>query len=101
MDLASGKITLGEVKEYLRVDFDDDDTFISDLIDLSDFYIDKSVGSAYKNYPEYEKAGILVQKKIIQDMYDERSTTVADRTKQSTIVMTIFEHLESAQWEET
>lgn len=99
MDLASGKISLQEVKDYLRIDYDDDDDYISDLIDVSDFYIDKAVGSAYKNYPAYEKIGILVQKKIIKDMYDERSTIVSEQTKQSTIVTTIFEHLESAQWE--
>lgn len=99
MDLASGKISLQEVKEYLRIDYEDDDNYISDLIDVSDFYIDKAVGSAYKSLPAYEKIAILVQKKIIKDMYDERSTTVTDRTKQSIIVTTIFENLESAQWE--
>lgn len=99
MDLASGKISLQEVKDYLRIDYDDDDDYISDLIDVSDFYIDKAVGSAYKSFQAYEKIGILVQKKIIKDMYDERSTTVSEQTRQSTIVTTIFEHLESAQWE--
>lgn len=99
MDLASGKITLQEVKEYLRIDYEDDDNYISDLIEVSDFYIDKAVGAEYKSKPVYEKIAILVQKKIIKDMYDERSTTVTDRTKQSIIVTTIFENLESAQWE--
>jgi uncharacterized phage protein (predicted DNA packaging) len=99
MDLASGKITLQEVKDYLRIDYEDDDVYISDLIDIADFYIDKAVGAEYKNKPAYEKIAILVQKKIIKDMYDERSTTVTERTKQSIIVTTIFENLESAQWE--
>jgi|LGOV01.1.fsa_nt_gb uncharacterized phage protein (predicted DNA packaging) len=99
MDLASEKITIKEVKDYLRIDYDDDDKYIADLIDVSDFYIDKAVGSAYKKNPAYDKVSILVQKKIIKDMYDERSTTVADKTKQSIIVTTIFETLEAAAWE--
>lgn len=99
MNIASGKITLLEVKQYLRAeDYEDDDDYIGDLIDISDFYIDQTVGAAYKTIAAYDKIGILVQKKIIKDMYDERSMNVLDRTKQSTIVATIFEILEAAQW---
>ena len=100
MNIASGKITLLEVKKYLRAeDYEDDDDYIKDLIDISDVYIDKAVGAAYKSNSNYDKISMLVQKKLIKDMYDERSMLVTDKSAQSTIVTTIFEILEGAQWD--
>jgi uncharacterized phage protein (predicted DNA packaging) len=100
MNIASGKITLLEVKKYLRADdYEDDDDYIKDLINISDVYIDKAVGDAYKSNSKYDKISMLVQKKLIKDMYDERSMLVTDKSAQSTIVTTIFEILEGAQWD--
>ena len=100
MILSSGKITLVEVKIYLKADdFDDDDEYIKDLIDIADFYIEKSVGGAYKLNTLYDKPSILIQKKLIKDMYDERSFLITDKSKQSIIVTSIFEMLEAAQWD--
>ena len=41
-------ITLQEAKEYLRVGYDDDNDYITELIDISEAYIDGCVGTAYR-----------------------------------------------------
>ena len=41
-------MTLDEVKHHLRVDYDEDDVYIVNLIEVSDIYIESCVGEAYK-----------------------------------------------------
>lgn len=95
-------ISLKAAREYLRVDFDDDNEYIMELIEISEAYIDGCVGTDYKkkeNYAseeEYAKGcriATLLQKKIIKDMYDIRGTTVSNNTKQDTITKTILDKL--------
>ena len=65
------EITLEEAKEYLRIYFDDDDKFISELIEISRIYIDSCVGEAYKDNPKKKKLSDLLSKKYINDMYND------------------------------
>lgn len=78
-------ITLQEAKEYLRVGYDDDNDYITELIDISEAYIDGCVGTAYREKDKYNseeeykrgcRLATLLQKKVISDMYDVRGTTV-------------------------
>ena len=46
-------ITLQEAKEYLRVGYDDDNDYITELIDISEAYIDGCVGTAYREKDKY------------------------------------------------
>lgn len=95
-------ITLKEAKDYLRVGYEDDNEYITELIEISEAYIDGCVGTAYKakeNYSseeEYKRGcrlATLLQKKVISDMYDVRGTTVTSNTKQDTITRTILDKL--------
>lgn len=95
-------ISLKAAREYLRVDFDDDNEYIMELIEISEAYIDSCVGTGYKNKENYAseeeyakgcRIATLLQKKIIKDMYDIRGTTVSNNTKQDTITKTILDKL--------
>lgn len=95
-------ITLQEAKEYLRVGYDDDNKYITELIDISEAYIEGCVGTAYKERESYSseeeykrgcRLATLLQKKVISDMYDIRGTTVTSNTKQDTITRTILDKL--------
>lgn len=62
-------LTLGEVKEYLRVDFEDDDALISSLMAVADDYLKASVGTGYDKESERAKILSLI---LISDLYDNR-----------------------------
>jgi len=61
-------ITLKQAKEYLRVDFKDDDVFIKKLIQASKKYI-QNTGADYKNNELVDIAGLL----LIQHWYYNRT----------------------------
>lgn len=84
---------LDEVKNYLRVDGNDEDSFIQELIETSEIYIDSCVGESYKADEKAVKLANLAQKKIINDMYENRSSEVPQSTKQDRIILTIFDKL--------
>lgn len=86
-------MTLGETKQYLRIDYDDEDVYIDNLIEVSDIYIESCVGSAYKSNEKALKLSTLLQKKLIYDMYENRSTEIPGNTKKDTIVNTILDKL--------
>ena len=62
-------MTLEEVKNYLRVDYDEDNGIINDLLLISEEYINSCVGTAYKSNEKAVKLADLLQKKLIYDMY--------------------------------
>ena len=86
-------LILNEVQNYLKNDDDYDIDFIKELIETSQIYIDSMVGEAYKVDEKAVKLAILLQKKLISDMYDNRYTEVASNTKQDKIVTSILDKL--------
>ncbi|ACL77249.1 head-tail connector protein [Ruminiclostridium cellulolyticum] len=88
-------MTLDEVRSYLRIDTDVEDNFLNELIDSSQIYIDSCTGEGYKSDEKAAKLASLLQKKLISDLYENRSTTVPDKTKQDKIVTTILDKLSS------
>jgi uncharacterized phage protein (predicted DNA packaging) len=86
-------MTLEEVKRHLRIDYDDDDTDLSNLILVSEIYIESCVGTAYKNDEKAIKLATLLQKKLIYDMNENRSSEIPSNTKKDTIVTTILDKL--------
>ena len=86
-------MTLEEVKNYLRIDYDDDDDILNDLLVVSEEYICSCAGTEYKNDEKAMKLATLVQKKLIYDMYEKRGTEIADNTKKDTIVTTVLDKL--------
>lgn len=86
---------LEEVKQYLHVDFDDDDLLIAEFIEVSQAYLDTTVGTAYKNNESLVKIANIVQKKLIHDMYMNRDTRAINKA-QNRMVTTILDVLSNA-----
>lgn len=86
-------MTLERVKNHLRIDFDEDDIYILDLIEISGIYIESCVGSSYRNDSKAVKLSELLQLKLIQDMYDNRGTEIPSDKKKDLIVTTILDKL--------
>lgn len=72
-------LTLTEVKQYLRVDFSDDDALITNLMNAADEYLRGSVGATYSNTGERAKSLLLI---VISDLYDNRG--IQDRASNNT-----------------
>lgn len=94
-------MTLEEAKSYIRLDDEYDDTYVTELIETSQIYIDLMVGTAYKSYPNAVKLASLLQKKLISDMYDNRGTEIPSNTKQDKIVNSILDKLSNYYIETT
>ena len=86
-------MTLDEVKSYLRIDYEEDDIFLSSLIEVSEEYIDSCVGTAYKTDEKAIKLANLLKKKLIADMFENRGTEISNSTRKDTIVTTILDKL--------
>ncbi|WP_321833625.1 head-tail connector protein [Clostridium butyricum] len=88
-------MTLEYVKDYLRVDSEDEDEFINNLIETSQIYIDRCVGETYKEYEKGVKLAELLQMKLINDMYESRGSNHegANNIKRDIIVTTMLESL--------
>lgn len=85
-------IKIEEVKEYISA-YDAKDEDIQELIDVAQIYLDTMVGEGYKNNTKKLKLASLVLKKLISDMYDNRSTTVDGSLKQDRVVTSILDSL--------
>lgn len=86
-------MTLEEIKSYLRIDYEEDDDILTELIAVSEEYINSCVGTAYKKDIKAIKLANLLQKKLIYDMYEKRGTEIANNTKKDSIVITILNKL--------
>lgn len=86
-------MTLEDIKKYLKIDYDDDDDILSELLVISSEYIDLCVGTDYKSDERALKLCALLQRKLISDMYEQRGTEVPSNTKKDIIVTTILDKL--------
>ena len=76
---------LSTVIDFLKVDFEDDDSYILFLIDVAKEYITDSLGF-YDNTRQKQKYLLLT---LIQDMYNNRSYTVKEDEKTRLIIRSI------------
>lgn len=86
-------MTLEDVKSYLRIDYEDDDNILSELIIVSEEYINSCVGVGYKSDEKAIKLANLLKKKLIYDMYEKRGIEIPNNTKRDTVVTTILDKL--------
>nr|DAT48100.1 MAG TPA: hypothetical protein [Caudoviricetes sp.] len=86
---------LEEIKSYLRIDFDDEDDFLEELLLATENYIDECVGTEYKNNARGLKLAKLLQKKYVSDLYENRSNDASEKTKRDIITNTILDILAS------
>ena len=84
---------LTEVKQYISVDFDDDDQLIKDEIDIAQIYIDECCGIDYKTDDKKVRLASLLLKSIVKFMYENRSLVVTSNIKQNNVVKTIMDIL--------
>lgn len=82
-----------ELKSYLRIDYNDDDEILTNLIEVSEEYINSCVGVGYKEDEKALKLADLLQKKLIYDMYEKRGTEIPSNTRKDTVVTTILDKL--------
>lgn len=86
---------LTEVKNYLRIYDECDDEMLCGLIYAADTYITSCVG---ENFIAFEKAIPLYKlllKKIVADLYENRSMNIDNSIKRDNITTTILEKLAS------
>lgn len=86
-------VNLKDMKDYLRVDSNEEDILIQDLIDASIIYIDECCGNAYKTIDNKIKLADIVVKKLVADMYEDRGSNNEGNIKQNRTVTTILEVL--------
>lgn len=70
-------MTIDAVKEYLRVDIDEDDNAIKQMMAAAESYIVGAVGNYDSNN---EKANLLFLA-IVQDLYENRMLMVTEQQK--------------------
>ena len=86
-------IDMNRVKQYIRIDYDEEDDFLTDLISISEIYIDSMVGENYKDYPSGVELADILQLKLIYDMYESRSTFIPNSIKMDRISNSILDKL--------
>ena len=64
-------MTLAEMKSYLKVDFDDDDNFITLLMDVAREYIVDAIGECNEEIARVQ----LLMRVIVAELYEKRSMT--------------------------
>ena len=83
-------LALGETKQFLRNDFEEDDLYIQELIQTSEDYIIDSIGLENYNFKilneRFKRKGRLCCLAIIQDCYDNRTFVTKDNEKLRMIV---------------
>lgn len=88
-------MTLDQVKRYLRVTYDDDDSYLEELIRVAQGYLEDGITNykdKLKNQLFAEKAQ-MVQYAIIQNLYDERYM-MGQALEMSYIVRSMIHQLE-------
>lgn len=66
---------LEDIKEYLRVDGDDEDNLISMMMEAGKEYIRSAVGE----YDDTDKTANILLAAIVQNMYDNRELMQSDQ----------------------
>jgi uncharacterized phage protein (predicted DNA packaging) len=85
---------LDELKQYLRIDWDDEDSFLSSLILIAKDYIEKGTGKQFdENNPKHKLAAFL----FCSHQYENRNPIVAQNTK--TLEYSLQSLLFQIRWE--
>lgn len=86
-------MNLKDVKLYLRVDYEEDDILITQLMESADIYIDSCVGEDYKEVDKMVKLSELAKLKLIKDWYDNRSSFNESKYKKDIVISSILDKL--------
>ena len=86
-------MTLETIKNYLHIDYSDEDAYLTQLIEVAQIYIDSMVGEYYKVDEKAAKLAELLLMKLVSDLYENRGTEIASNTKKDIIVTSILDKL--------
>lgn len=71
---------LEEIKKYLGINDDYDNDLIIELIEVAELYIISCVGEGYKQNPVGIKLSLILIKKLVAEMYENRSMSIVSNT---------------------
>lgn len=86
-------MTLEEVKAFLKIDSNYEDSVIESFIDQAEIYIDFCVGEGYKTNPKKVKLAELLTKKIVGDLYKHREANLNSKGGYDRVSSTILDIL--------
>ena len=88
-------VTLNEVKKYLNIDSEDTyyDELLTGYIQASFLYIIKMAGSAWIVDTTCINLAKILQKKLIADLFENRTTEISNSTKRDIMVNSILDAL--------
>lgn len=81
---------LNEIKDYLRVDFDDDDTLLNTIILASKEYIKNAIGYIDMQKPTFK----VLLYTICADLYERRSYLIDKAIKTNNIINSLILQLQ-------
>ena len=84
-------LTLEEVKEYLKVDYDDEDDLLKELIEVAEEYLYAATG---RKFDSTNKRAKLYCRVLINEWYKDRSLT-ENTTKNLTVTQKVRFTLQS------
>ncbi|MDN4093570.1 head-tail connector protein [Brevibacillus agri] len=85
---------LNELKQYLRIDWDDEDVFLTSLLDVAKDYIQKATGKQFnEENPKHRLAAFL----YCSHQYENRNPVVSANTK--TLEYSLQSLLFQIEWE--
>lgn len=93
-------VSLEDAKAYIHIDYDDDDGNIKDMIETSQIFVDSMVGEKYKEDEKAVKMADLLVKKIVYQMYENRSLLIPNNIKEDRIVNSMLDKLALYGWSE-
>ena len=85
---------LEDIKEYLRVDGDDEDNLISMMMEAGKEYIRSAVGE----YDDTDKTANILLAAIVQNMYDNRELMQSDQQVKKRIEYTFQSMILQLRW---
>lgn len=88
-------ISIEEIKVYLNIDLEDTyyDQLLNEYITVSFLYIVKMAGSAWVTDEICIKLCKILQKKIIADLFEYRTTEIPNSTRRDIMVTSILDAL--------
>lgn len=91
-------VSLDETKKYIRIDYNDDDDIIIDLIEIAQIYVDSMAGVQYKEDEKLVKIANLLIKKLVNEMYENNSFTIPGNANKDIIVNSMMDKLAISNW---
>ena len=85
-------LDLAEVKNYLKIDIDDDDVLIGMQITAAEASLENATGIIFDDENKLAKIYCLM---LVQDMYDNRTLVASEKVKLSATAIMIITQLQT------